>query len=291
MVEPQQQQQQQQRRVQFCDGERLYTIVCELPNREDFTPDDHAALWFSKTEYQFSRTEAKMISRDAARCGFGKNLDGTFVEKCSTAQELLQLWCASGDGRRGLERWANHAHGEVRNEEQFQAIQMIIEAQETMMASSTSVDYEKLRKVSHKATKTARHFARMMGKADSYAVAQQMEAANNNKKSDGCETIATENTTVISALEPRRRGSDASSCYGGGGGADSVYSSSTFGTAISNPRIPLIADEKDLKDCTSREQQQRPRFRRFGFGARQNSKRDKAENTSTASAARVSRIA
>ena len=261
--------------VQFCNDELLHTIVCELPNREDFTPEDHSALWFSKAEYQSSRMEAKVISREASRYGFSKNLDGTFGEKSTTAQELLQMWCASGDSRRGLERWANHEHGQVRSKDQFQAIQIIIEAQDNMMASGDVIDHEKLRKVSHKATKTARQFARMIGKADSYAVAQEMQ--DGDKKIDGCETVATE-TTTVSSSGIARRGSDASSCCG-----DSVHTNSTYGTAISNPR--MLLDETESKDS------HRPRFRRFGFGAKQSSKREKPESATSTSSARVSRIA
>ena len=314
--------QQQHRRVQFRDAVAanadalLHTVVCELPNREDFTPEDYAALWFSKAEYHTSRSEAKLISRDATRYGFSQNLNDTFGEKSNHSQEFLQLWCTTGDCRRGLERWANHEHGDLRNKEQFQAVQVVLEAQDLMFmaqhsasshtgattTTTTTMDHEKLRKVSHKATRTARHFARMMGKADSYAVAHELETADTVKnKGDNEEgsthTLATDNTTCcFSAASQQQHHNEKMmimSDSGSIGGCDaSVHSYSTAGTAISNPRIPVINHGTDLKE-SSNHQQQRPRFRRFGFGAKQqhSNKRDKEENSAAAAAARVSRIA
>jgi len=271
------------RKVYFPEGSNplIAEIVCEIPNREDFTPEDHAALWFSKAEYQMSRSEAKMISHESVRYGFSKNLDGTFCEKSNNAQEKLQLWCSvSGDCRRGLERWANREHGEQRGKDQFQAVQAVLEAQDDMMGhhrhQKGKVDPEKLRKISHKVTRTARHFARMMGKADSYTVAHELE----NKKGSGenDETVATENSTVSSSIvggAPVGSSSDSVLCDD----AASVNSYSTTGTAISNHRMSGAVDEADRKDTT------RPRFRRFGFGKQKN-KADPA-----ADEARVSRIA
>jgi len=258
------------RRVQF-PTESLHTVVCTIPNREDFTPEDHIALWFSKSDYHMSRSEAKVISRDATRYGFSKNLDDTFCEKSGNAQEHLQMWCTTGDCRRGLERWANREHGDRRGKDQFQAVQAVLEAQDSMLSQrDCNIDHEKLRKVSHKATRTARHFARMMGKADSYAMAHELQQ---DKKCDG-ETVATENNTVSSSVAN-------DNCYSASSCGDSVASYSTAGTAISNPRMPAV-DEADMKDNLN---SHRPRFRRFGFGAK-HSKREKAED-----AARVSRVA
>ena len=250
-------------------SEKICTVVCELPNREDFTPEDHLALWFSKSECLKSRSEAKVISRESVRYGFSKNLDGTFGEKSVTAQERLQLWCSIAGGcRRGLERWANREHGDQRGKEQFQAIQAVLEAQDDMIAAAMStkstknakndggipaIDTEKLRKVSHKATRTARHFARMLGKADSYAMAHELEDAQHYKKKgrgDG-ETVATENTSTISVTVSRQETAMATTA-GGDDDVSSINSYSTCTSAISSHRMvvlrPQISDASaDLK--------------------------------------------
>jgi hypothetical protein len=130
-----------------------------------------------------------LLSNEAVRFGISKSLDGTFHEKNSEAQERLQVWSAQGDAQRGLERWSNKSHGDTRQAYQFKAIMAVLEAQDDMIHKEGKIDPEKLRKISHKKTKTARHFARMMGKADSYAISLELDA-----KKDCC-TVATETTS------------------------------------------------------------------------------------------------
>jgi hypothetical protein len=187
---------QPQRRVSFPEEEgAISTIVCELPSIDDFTEEDLERLWFSKADYHMSRAAAKVVSRESARFGFSKNLDDTYTEKNPDALERLQLWAVHGDSRRGLERWANKDHGELRQQDQYDVVMVILEAQDDMLSKSKDrkVDPEKLRKVSHKATKTARHFARMIGKADSYAMASELDKTN--MANGDSETVATANTT------------------------------------------------------------------------------------------------
>jgi hypothetical protein len=172
------------KRVRFpsCD-EALVRGVITIPHRDDYTPEEVEALYFSRDEYQACRNAAKASSWECERKGHGKFLDGTFCEKDSDVQERLNSWVVSSavvaagaaksgaDSapqlsccRRGLERWSNSDHGEIRNHAQFHAIMAVLRAQD-----------DKLRKVSCKVTKTSRHFARMIGKADSYAVWQDLK--------------------------------------------------------------------------------------------------------------------
>jgi hypothetical protein len=173
-----------------------HTVVCELPNREDIPPEEHESMWFSKSDFAMSRTEAKLVSNEAVRFGISKSLDGTFHEKNSEAQERLQVWSAQGDAQRGLERWSNKCHGDTRQAYQFKAIMAVLEAQDEMLHKEGKIDPDKLRKISHKKTKTARHFARMMGKADSYAISQELDAKND------CCTVTTGTTSrsLVSAV-------------------------------------------------------------------------------------------
>lgn len=198
------QQQQKQNRVRFPqDEDAISNIVCRLPSLDEFSEEDFELLWFSKADYHMSRSAAKIISRESVRFGFSKNLDDTYTEKSSGAQERLQLWTTQGHARRGLERWANKDHGERRQMDQFDAIMAVLESQDELIAKSKDgvIDVEKIRKISHKATKTARHFARMIGKADSFAMACELEkpqrsgVINIDGMGGDSETVATANTT------------------------------------------------------------------------------------------------
>jgi hypothetical protein len=183
------------KRVRFpsCD-DALVRGVITIPHRDDYTPEEVEALYFSRDEYQACRNAAKASSWECERKGHGKCLDGTFCEKDSDVQERLNSWVVSSavvaagapvsgaDSapqlsccRRGLERWSNSDHGEIRNHAQFHAIMAVLRAQDDQLVRRKELDWDKLRKVSCKVTKTSRHFARMIGKADSYAVWQDLK--------------------------------------------------------------------------------------------------------------------
>lgn len=180
------------KRVRFppCE-DALVRGVITIPHREDYTPEEVEALYFSRDEYQACRNAAKAVSWECERKGQGKCLDGTFCEKDSDVQERLNSWVVSSavSGsiacpetasqvsccRRGLERWSNSDHGEIRNHAQFHAIMAVLRAQDDLLMRRKELDWDKLRKVSCKVTKTSRHFARMIGKADSYAVWQDLK--------------------------------------------------------------------------------------------------------------------
>jgi len=166
------------KRVRFPRGPDLATVVCNIPHHEEFTPEDMENLFFSRSDYQTSRSAAKVISKESERYGFSKNLDDTYNEKCREAQERLNLWVAQGHARRGLERWANRKHGEKRQQDQFQVIMAVLRAQDDMLAEHGQVNDEQLRKVANRATRVSRHFARMMGKADSYAMQNELKQSD-----------------------------------------------------------------------------------------------------------------
>jgi hypothetical protein len=172
----------------------IASIVCTIPNREDYIEEDHGLLFFSRSDYHISRSSAKMISRESERYGFSKNLEETYTEKSKIAQDSLNLWTSRGHARRGLERWANRKHGDARQQDQFQSVMAVLRAQDDMLAGRKGIDHEQIRKVSHKATKIARHFARMMGKADSHALASELKDPDDV-------TIATEGMSSVAFSE------------------------------------------------------------------------------------------
>ena len=159
------------RHVMFAFDEALVAqVVCFIPTREEIETKLLRELYYTRDEFQAQRIAAKGDSRESSRTGLSKNLEHVFSEKCKNAQQALNEWASKGEAARGLERWANREHGEKRQQEQFSAVMAVLQAQDDMLYAKMPIDSESLRKVSHKATRTARHFARMMGKADSFAV-------------------------------------------------------------------------------------------------------------------------
>jgi hypothetical protein len=188
------------KRVRFpVEDESIAIIVCTIPNREDYIEEDHGLLFFSRGDYHISRSSAKMISRESERYGFSKNLEETYKEKSKAAQDSLNQWTSRGDSRRGLERWANRKHGDARQQDQFQSVMAVLRAQDDMLAARKGIDHEQIRKVSHKATKIARHFARMMGKADSHALASELTESDDQVADDI--TITTSGMSSVALSE------------------------------------------------------------------------------------------
>lgn len=225
--------QSKKRSVRFASG---HSVVCLLETREELQADKMIEeLYFSRAEYQMSRSGAKVISKEAERYGYSKNLDETYSSKSAEIQDRLNLWACHGHSRRGLERWANTKHGEERQQDQFQAIMAVLRAQDEMISKKNEVDCEKLRKVSHKATKTSRHFARMMGKADSYAMAQELR---------------------------QEQGLEASSIHPEIGEAERIAPTPTEDDATAISR-DISLPGGDLKDSQHTMAQ---RFKRFGLG-------------------------
>lgn len=159
------------RHVAFAFDEALVAqVVCYIPMRDEIEPEHVQELYYTREEFQAQRIAAKADSRESGQTGVNKNLDDVFSEKCKNAQESLNNWTSKGEAARGLERWANREHGEKRQQDQFSAIMAVLQAQDDMLYSKMPIDHSALRKVSYKATRSARHFARMLGKADSFAV-------------------------------------------------------------------------------------------------------------------------
>jgi hypothetical protein len=159
------------RRVWFPEEEdELAEVVCEVDSRSELTEEDRDALFFCNDEYVSLKSDARLMSSGCERSGCSKHLDGVFDEKSKEAQAKLNKWVEDGQEQRGLERMANTEMGDLRQQEQFRVIMDVLRAQDDMIIEKGEVDAEALRKVSCKATKVARHFARMMAKADARSV-------------------------------------------------------------------------------------------------------------------------
>ncbi|KAL7580235.1 hypothetical protein ACA910_012975 [Epithemia clementina (nom. ined.)] len=165
------------RRVRFELDEDQQPVrkFYEVPCRSELEEEDLELLHFTKNDYKASRAEARSDSQDLERSGGGAPLQTAFGPKSKETQEQLNKWATAGHVCRGLERWSNRAHSEKRQLEQFAAVMAVLQAQHDMSVEKKD-DVEAVRKVAAKATRNARHFARMMGKADSHAVALELKA-------------------------------------------------------------------------------------------------------------------
>jgi len=272
----------------------LSVVVGTVPHRDDWTDEERGLMFFTRSEYNSSRSTAKVISKESERYGFSKTLDGTYIEKSAEAQEKLNEWVQQGGNRRGLERWANADHGEKRQHDQFHAIMAVLRAQDEMIARKNSIDVEKLRKVSHKATKVSRHFARMIGKADSYAMAQELRAdseaaaAEAGTKSGGISTTD-DTASVTASLSGMTVGSEEMT----------VNTLNTYGD-VTVPSVdtneyqhePIDLDTDLLNiDKVGKNGGEKHRKRRFGFGGRMKNRDGNGNNGSSSKAERISRVA
>ena len=180
--------------VRFPEDESdLASQVVEIENRLDISEDERKILWFTRSDCHFCRSSARVISKEAERYGYSKNLDRVYVTAANdVVQAKLNMWVLHGHSRRGLERWANMSHGQARKEDQFIYLKGIINAQEDLRVRSQAEkaaaeeeaskggsttaapprrdDAERLRQVGHVLSRKARLFAQMMGAADQHAV-------------------------------------------------------------------------------------------------------------------------
>jgi len=284
----------------------ISVVVCTVPHREDFTEEEYAALFFSRDDYHTSRSSAKVVSKESERYGYSRNLEGTYKEKCQEAQERLNQWAMNGQGRRGLERWCHTEHGELRQHDQFQAIMTVLRAQDDMISRKNRVDPEKLRRISHKATKISRHFARMMGKADSYAMAQELRLERDERGLQGDEVGSAniDDNRTSSLMEMTVASGDDNATVDGDGAA-SICTTATeeyFYPPIETPPVDReslgVVRVDEIRDSLHVGRDENPKAgggenstsssstgkrRMFGFGRKQ--RQDKVER------GRVSRVA
>ena len=155
----------------YGDDQQLLETIYEVPRRTDLGTDDCEALFFNRNDFKWTRSVARSESQDVARNGESEALQTAFGLKSKVSQDILNSWVTADHLCRGLEKWCNRAHGEKRQLEQFAATMAVLQAQHDMKSSEKRVDSDALRNVATKVTRNARHFARMMGKADSLAVA------------------------------------------------------------------------------------------------------------------------
>lgn len=159
-----------QRSIHFPENENdLATVLLTIESVDDISPEQKSNLWFSRSDYHFSRSSARVIAKESERYGHSKHLDDTYVVSFDQeVQDKLNLWALHGSSRRGLERWANSSHGSTRQNDQYMYVNGVIRAQTEMKLMNTSKEEssERLRQVGEVLSRKARTFAEMLGAAD-----------------------------------------------------------------------------------------------------------------------------
>jgi hypothetical protein len=197
------------------DPSMLSVVVDAVINREDLTEEDRASLWFSAEDYNELKAEARMEGMACESDGSSKLLDGVFAERSKTSQDSIIQWVHSHGSRerRGLERMANQRTASIRQQAQFQSIMEVLRAQDDLQMGRSGVDPDALRRVSEKTTRVARHFARMIAKADAQFVNADGGASTRNLTST--ERVAKRSSSGIKSNSSSRRLSDGISSAAG----------------------------------------------------------------------------
>lgn len=176
----------------------------------------------------------------------------------------------------------------------------VLEAQDEMLQKTNGyIDIDRLRKVSYKSTKVARHFARMMGKADSYAVAHMNDddvenmdtiAQSQAKKLSNDETGAT--ITTVATSDSITIDND---CYSIGDNdsllmiprvdeIDDLVSTSSnthnFNDSMSSIASPTTPTRSLFHSTTKSKSKTPSAFRRFRFSSRRKLKEEDASSSS-----------
>ncbi|CAJ1951302.1 unnamed protein product [Cylindrotheca closterium] len=160
-------------RVHFPqEKEALTTVLCEIEDVLSLTSEDKKRLWFSRSDYDFSKSSARVVAKESERYGKSKHLDNSYVKTFDQdAQTSLNLWALHGPQRRGLERWANSAHGDMRKKDQHRYMSSLLRAQTDMNLKGVEPDvrWQMLQTISNGLSQRSRQFAQMMAAADAEA--------------------------------------------------------------------------------------------------------------------------
>ena len=145
-------------------------VVCEVPSIASIDQDIRQQLWYSRSDFQLTKSTARVIAQESERYGLSKHLDHAYTSCTteedvddrgdsdhqdrrdnrehhsqqqqrhvrSTWQDKLNLWALHGHSRRGLERLANSTHGDFRKDDQYRYQQVILRTQQELKRQSPS---------------------------------------------------------------------------------------------------------------------------------------------------------
>jgi hypothetical protein len=152
---------------------------------------DIDAKWFTADDLHLIKENAKSQSATIRRSGPPEScvltmayrktslmLAGDFKElvklPTTSPDHDLRQWCASNDGRRGLERFSSREYCNTRRADILRTREAVLAAQDRQTESGQKDD-EIIAKASREATRRARTFALFMGEADSKQQTRPLE--------------------------------------------------------------------------------------------------------------------
>uniref|UniRef100_A0A7S1ZG99 Uncharacterized protein n=1 Tax=Ditylum brightwellii TaxID=49249 RepID=A0A7S1ZG99_9STRA len=167
--------------VHFPTDEDSLSQLFVVEALDDFSEQEKKNLWFSRSDYQFSKSCARVIAKESERYGHSRHLDAVYNDHhhSSTTDHQdneeqralgrLKLWALQGHSRRGLEFWANSQHGSARKQDSFQYVQRVLRAHTELKLQDALDQDTKLRDIGCHLSRKARMFAERMGQADQHA--------------------------------------------------------------------------------------------------------------------------
>lgn len=165
------------RSVSFDDKEH----VVEIESLSAFSPAELEKTWYTRDDYEFIKTSARLLVLESRKVGFHVMLEGTAHDMTHAAtdeenlktRQNLKRWCRHVHLGRGLERWINLKHGKMRKLGKSQYINTVLQTQAKLQAEQVfdHVDElaETLGQVAISCSANAREYALFMGQADYYA--------------------------------------------------------------------------------------------------------------------------
>mmetsp|Transcript_23179 Transcript_23179/g.64441 ORF Transcript_23179/g.64441 Transcript_23179/m.64441 type:complete len:312 (-) Transcript_23179:218-1153(-) len=192
------------RRVDFVDDEQQQQHVLLIETIEEL---DAQALWWNPDDYFEIKAQSRLDAKEWRRKGYGILLKETFENPIEQAQEYLNAFCLLEDKltRRGLERHLSRRHGEERSDLKDRARYCVLSHQRKLKREGTKIAShdmeEQLSKIYQDISRSAKVFARRLGKADEMVVVQQDCVANNAL----ADAIVDENEAMVEGGKMERR--------------------------------------------------------------------------------------
>ena len=162
----------QRRRVHFpCDDTVLTTVVANLPNVDDLSPQEKQDVWFGKPDFDRFRATGREIARQARRSGYGVLLNLT-TQRPETLRATIRQWVRFGHSRRGLEMQVDQKHAAIRRRWRSAAVKAVLATQDALKPFQVpdAVKQAKLALVYTKRTMRARRYATIIGMEDADVV-------------------------------------------------------------------------------------------------------------------------
>jgi len=144
----------------------------------DFTEIEQGDVWFLQSDLSSIKHKAMALAKESSQFGLGSLLSNVYGKNDEDTQHALNRWACHGSSRRGLERWINRSYCQKRSDIRRRTIKSLVRAQRKMVLEGcTDQDYRwiVLARLCEALSRDARLFARVLGKADEYALQEEAQ--------------------------------------------------------------------------------------------------------------------